>query len=932
MTLTLFLHKRRRRRRPCNIHTTLTFVLLLWTACGVTTTAAKSPSSVAQSTTEKSTSSSLRLSQSTSKRQHHHHPHHHRRRHRRHPTRLSGYASRYSHPQTHEDDHSPHENDNHHFPLRLTQNISDGSLLLHHVPSQQTVRIQPSASFTDHLVIDFLQEDDKNDVNNTLGEIHEGKPSNNTTNTIPLQALVGVYALPSGHVWIWLASSKSAYTSVATPGNETANSALNRTSTPLYNIRQATDLHMVHVPYQSINHNSTTTTTSRTTRVRQRVEQSRQVALWRQAWKDHTWYYVPPSNDTAQAALVPDMTRSLQSLWVRHNGTIPPAQNTTSTTDINSAIHNTTTPAWYHPSAPNHPDERFFWNKPGLSRLQADAHVAHQCLLDWAVPLTSAFVGVRTDVSLQHHNVKYDHLLVSRRSRWRAGTRFTKRGADAAGRVANYVETEQVVVIRRPSGDLVQSHVQTRGSLPLRWSSPTDIKTYRPRVYIGTDPVAQARALQRHLATELVQYTRVNRSVDSKPKPALVLVNLVDNHSDQGRLGRALEAVLQAVLDVYTESPDATLPALQQNGVRHVWFDFHAELKGGRWDRLQSLLADLQDTLLEHGYFQMSVDEHGIWRAEKCQSGVIRTNCMDCLDRTNVVQGILARQMLVAQLSRLLPLASKTIYRKNPLTLPWTEGEKAHRLLWADNADAISRLYAGTPALKGDFTRTGKRTKKGALDDGMNSLQRYYLNNFLDADRQEGIDLLTGQEEFNVLSEDDEAFDDTVSNDWSRENVMNMKDAARELLLGATWQDIMERRVVEDDSDHVRIKVKSGVKPSWSGKKRELGLLWLPGDLQSLMRDLVSKPTSTDLPDELPADPAMRAMDKRASSETPWWIQASSSSDDGETTPKVNGQTAGSGTGYVLAAVVASFQAPLTTALLVLGIVGASFLNGSTES
>ena len=45
--------------------------------------------------------------------------------------------------------------------------------------------------------------------------------------------------------------------------------------------------------------------------------------------------------------------------------------------------------------------------------------------------------------------------------------------------------------------------------------------------------------------------------------------------------------------------------------------------------------------------------------------------------------------------------------------------------------DAISRLYAGTPALKRDFTRTGKRTKLGALDDGMNSLQRYYLNNFL---------------------------------------------------------------------------------------------------------------------------------------------------------------------------------------------------------
>ncbi len=27
------------------------------------------------------------------------------------------------------------------------------------------------------------------------------------------------------------------------------------------------------------------------------------------------------------------------------------------------------------------------------------------------------------------------------------------------------------------------------------------------------------------------------------------------------------------------------------------------------------------------------------------QSGVIRTNCIDCLDRTNVVQGVLARKV-----------------------------------------------------------------------------------------------------------------------------------------------------------------------------------------------------------------------------------------------------------------------------------------------
>lgn len=35
----------------------------------------------------------------------------------------------------------------------------------------------------------------------------------------------------------------------------------------------------------------------------------------------------------------------------------------------------------------------------------------------------------------------------------------------------------------------VYSHVQTRGSIPLHWSSPVfNVMTYRPRVYIGVDP------------------------------------------------------------------------------------------------------------------------------------------------------------------------------------------------------------------------------------------------------------------------------------------------------------------------------------------------------------------------------------------------------------------------------------------------------------
>ena len=53
-------------------------------------------------------------------------------------------------------------------------------------------------------------------------------------------------------------------------------------------------------------------------------------------------------------------------------------------------------------------------------------------------------------------------------------------------------------------------------------------------------------------------------------------------------------------------------------------------------------------------------------------------------------------------------------------------------------------ICAGTGALKSGFTRTGKRTMGGILDDGYKSVARYYLNNFQDGKKQDAVDLVTG--------------------------------------------------------------------------------------------------------------------------------------------------------------------------------------------
>jgi hypothetical protein len=55
----------------------------------------------------------------------------------------------------------------------------------------------------------------------------------------------------------------------------------------------------------------------------------------------------------------------------------------------------------------------------------------------------------------------------------------------------------------------------------------------------------------------------------------------------------------------------------------------------------------------------------------------------------------------------------------------------------------MSILYSGTPALKIDFTRTGKRTYPGAINDGVNSVTRNYINNFTDGYYTDCIDFFT---------------------------------------------------------------------------------------------------------------------------------------------------------------------------------------------
>jgi hypothetical protein len=136
----------------------------------------------------------------------------------------------------------------------------------------------------------------------------------------------------------------------------------------------------------------------------------------------------------------------------------------------------------------------------------------------------------------------------------------------------------------------------------------------------------------------------------------------------------------------------------------------------------------------------------------KTQKGAFRTNCIDCLDRTNVIQTVISRITLHHILFEMGISKTQNDNINEPFEPFCDNFEDIYRSFWTDNGNFLSKCYSGTNALKADFTRTGKRTKKGALADGINTLKRFYINNFRDGHYQDSHDYFLGN--LNLIKQD----------------------------------------------------------------------------------------------------------------------------------------------------------------------------------
>ncbi|KAL2179245.1 SacI homology domain-containing protein [Thermothelomyces heterothallicus CBS 202.75] len=348
---------------------------------------------------------------------------------------------------------------------------------------------------------------------------------------------------------------------------------------------------------------------------------------------------------------------------------------------------------------------------------------------------------------------RFDITLISRRSIKRAGLRYLRRGIDEEGNVANSVESEQILSPADAAWDpnaKVYSFVQTRGSIPLFFTqSPYSLK---PVPVMQHSPESNFAALKKHFEGLRKRYGSVQ------------VVNLVEKHGVEAPIAEVYEKNIQQLNEEAGPGADK---------VEFEWFDFHDVCRGMKFENVSFLLQTLGGQLERFGS-SVSVND----RLETRQKGVLRTNCMDCLDRTNVCQSSFAKYMLDLQLKE----EGFDMAAQKDQENVW------FNTLWADNGDAISKQYASTGAMKGDYTRTRKRNYRGALTDAGLSLTRLFNGMFNDFFLQASIDFLLG----NVTSLVFEEFEATMMTKDPAVSMQNMRQQAIELC---------QKRVVADEDE-----------------------------------------------------------------------------------------------------------------------------------
>ncbi|XP_050300102.1 polyphosphoinositide phosphatase [Anthonomus grandis grandis] len=369
-----------------------------------------------------------------------------------------------------------------------------------------------------------------------------------------------------------------------------------------------------------------------------------------------------------------------------------------------------------------HPHKKFVWNLHLLNEaLKVDLHP------NWILYITHGFVS-QSNINVFGRPLYLT--LIARRSSKYAGTRFLKRGANFQGDVANEVETEQIVhdsSVSSFSSSHFTSFVQMRGSIPGHWKQEMGKMVAKPAITIDFyDPFAETAGA--HFNELLKRYGA-----------PIVILNLVKK-----RERKPQESMLSEQMRSAVQYLNQFLPVEHQ--IVYKTFDMARKNKTTS-NVMEELAGIAKNAVSKVGIFhnqkkyftQKANTVIGKGEEKMCskQTGIVRTNCVDCLDRTNTAQFAIGKCALGYQLCALGVLDTPNIEFD-------TDCVRMLESLYEDHGDTLALQYGGSQLVHRikTYRKTAPWSSHG--NDIMQTLSRYYSNTFSDAEKQNAINLFLG--------------------------------------------------------------------------------------------------------------------------------------------------------------------------------------------
>ena len=333
-------------------------------------------------------------------------------------------------------------------------------------------------------------------------------------------------------------------------------------------------------------------------------------------------------------------------------------------------------------------------------------------------PIICGYVGM---FDYQINNKEVQIILITRRSQNFAGTRYNTRGINDDGNVANYCESEQILI----SGDSMCSFSQLRGSAPVFFDQ-IGLTAYTD---ITRNQDLTKQAFSKHLQELSVDY------------PLIYFVNLLNQKkSVEAPIISEFEKQIKLIQD--------------NNNLRYTFFDMQNECPKDNYSRIDILMNNIIPILEIFNFFSKNIGTNEIYCIQK---GTTRTNCLDCLDRTNVIQTRIS-WLVLQNMFKFLKLDNESLNnifntKENFFTMGNNQFKENFKNLWAENGDRLSIQYAGTSSTITTVTKTGGHSLMGLLQHGIATVSRLYQGNFEDKFKQECIDILLQKgvpEHFNI--------------------------------------------------------------------------------------------------------------------------------------------------------------------------------------